>query len=105
METILILNVLFYISLCIVLFDLDYNKTKLPEEPDVPKWVNFVYWIEIITWVWILFIDWRFAVLGIVIYYLSGIIPLPQIIGNFLMSPFKSKTKDKHEKLAKRKLV
>ena len=91
MDTLVILNILFYLSLSVTLFDLDYTKTKLPEELDIPRWVAFIYLVEIVIWVWILIINWKFAILGVAIYYLSGFIPLPQIVGNFLMSPFKPK--------------
>lgn len=93
MNIFVILNILFYLSLSIILFDLDYKKAKLPEEPEIPRWVALIYLVGIITWIRILTINWRFAVLGAIIYFLSGFIPLPQIIGNFLMSPFKPKTK------------
>ncbi len=95
MDIFTILNVLFYLSLSIILFDLDYRRTKLPEEPETPKWVGIIYWIGIITWLWILFINWKIAIIGIIVYYLSVIIPLPQTIGNILMSPFKSKINKK----------
>lgn len=91
MNIFIILNILFYLSLSIVLFDLDYKRSKLPEEPEVPRWVGIVYLVDIISWLAILFIDWKFAILGVVVYYLSTFIPLLQIIGNFLMSPFKPK--------------
>jgi hypothetical protein len=89
MNKLIILNILFYLSLSIVLFDLDYKKAKLPDEPETPKWVGGIYWLLIISWITILFTNWKFAILGVGIYYLSIIIPLPQIIGNFLMAPFK----------------
>jgi len=93
MSTLIILNILFYLSLSVALFDLDYTRSKLPDEPEIPKWVGLIDAVCIISWIAILFTNWKFAILGIVIYYLSVSIPLPQIIGNFLMNPFKPKLK------------
>lgn len=93
MNIFIILNVLFYLSLSIVLFDLDYKKSKQPDEPETPKWVGLVYLVLIISFLAILFLNWKFAVIGLIVYYSSIFIPLPQIIGNFLLSPFKPKTK------------
>jgi prepilin signal peptidase PulO-like enzyme (type II secretory pathway) len=93
MNIFIILNVLFYICLSIVLFDLDYKKSKQPDEPEIPRVVNIVYLILIGSFLAILFLNWRFSVIGIIVYYASGFVPLPQIIGNFILSPFKPKSK------------
>ncbi len=98
MDILILLVILFFLSLSIILFDLDLAKAKkfgdIPtNEPNLPKWTLLFYWIGIGTWIAILFINWKVAFLGVIIYYASAFIPLPQMIGNVLMSPFKSKIK------------
>jgi len=77
-----------------MLFDLDFRKAKKLEgkpkdELNSFKWVGFIYLICIVSWIAILFINWKIAVLGVVIYYASAFISLPQTIGGFLVNLFK----------------
>jgi len=72
---------------------LDFRKAKRLEgkskdEPGSFKWVGLIYLICVASWIAILFINWKIAVLGVVIYYASAFIRLPQIIGKILISPF-----------------
>lgn len=93
MSIFIIINIIFYLSLSIALFDLDYSKSRQLDEPKIPSGVNFVYLILILSFLTIIFWNWKYAVLGLIVYLVSGFVPLPQIIGNILMSPFKPKTK------------
>ncbi len=77
----------------IVLFDLDYKKSKQSDEPELPRFVSILYLVLIASFLAILLLNWRFAVIGIIIYYASIFVPLPQIIGNFVLSPFKPRSK------------
>ena len=77
-----------------MLFDLDFRKAKKIEgksgdELESFKWVGLIYLVCIVSWIAILFINWKIAVLGVVIYYASAFINLPQFIGKILISPFK----------------
>ncbi len=92
---ILLLIIVFFFSLSIVLFDFDYTKSRQPNDPKTPKWIGLIYFFLIGSFVAILFISWKIAVLGVLIYYLSAFIPIPQIVGNFLMSPFKPSVRKK----------
>ena len=79
-----------------MLFDLDFRKAKKLEgkskdELDSFKWVGLIYLICIVSWIAILFINWKIAVLGVVIYYASAFIRLPQFIGLILTSPFRGR--------------
>ncbi|MDD5638661.1 MAG: hypothetical protein PHO28_02010 [Candidatus Pacebacteria bacterium] len=94
MNSFIIANIIFYLSLSIALFDLDYKRAKSLGEPELPNWVGIIYIVLIASWIYILFTDWKFAILGVVVYYLSAIFPLPQIVGNFLMGPFKPKNNE-----------
>jgi len=90
---IIILNILFYLFLSIVVFDLDYRKSKSLDDPDTSQWIGLIYCALIISWIVLLFASWKFALIGFFVYLVSAIFPLPQIIGNILMSPFKPKQK------------
>jgi len=92
--SIFILSLIFFLTFSIMLFDLDFRKAKKLEgkskdELNSFKWVGLIYLICIVSWIAILFINWKIAVLGVVIYYASAFIRLPQFIGKILISPFK----------------
>jgi len=89
--SIVVLNILFYLFLSIALFDLDYKKTKSSDDPELPKWIGIIDFASIIFWIILLFINWKYALIGFIVYLISSIIPIPQMIGNILMSPFKPK--------------
>lgn len=91
MNILLVLSIIFFLSLSIVLFDLDLVKKKNLSNKLRPYWVGFIYFVCIFSWIVILFINWKIAILGIVVYYISAFIKLPQIVGGFIMNPFKSK--------------
>jgi hypothetical protein len=98
MNYILILSIIYFLSLSVVLFDLDYTRAKKignisKDEPATPQWIGSIYLVCIVTWIAILFMNWKISVLGVVVYYSSSVIPLPQTVGNILLSPFKSRGK------------
>lgn len=91
MNTSLIFSIIFFISLSITLFDLDLAKEKNLNNKSRPSWVGLIYIICIVSLIALLFINWKVAILGIIVYYASSFIKIPQIIGGFIMNPFKSK--------------
>jgi len=77
---------------------LDFRKAKRLEgkskdELNSFKWVGLIYLICIVSWIAVLFINWKIAVLGVAIYYASAFIRLPQFIGKILISPFRTMAK------------
>ena len=84
-----------------MLFDLDFRKAKKIEgkskdELESFKWVGLIYLVCIVSWIAILFINWKIALLGIVIYYASAFISLPQAIGRFLVGLINMGKKNKN---------
>jgi len=100
--SIVVLNILFYLFLSIALFDLDYAKSKSLDDPELPQWIGLIDLVLIISWIFLLFVGWKFAFIGFVVYLISSIIPIPQMIGNILMSPFKPKKIGKVNKIDKK---
>ncbi|MFH0873414.1 MAG: hypothetical protein V1846_01085 [Candidatus Komeilibacteria bacterium] len=95
---IFILSLIFFLALSIMLYDLDFRKArklegKSKDELNSFKWVGLIYLICIVSWITILFISWKIAVLGVVVYYASTFIRLPQFIGKIIISPFGAMTR------------
>jgi hypothetical protein len=92
------LTILYGIISSITTFDIRLNQAKKTstfpsEELDIslPNWVASLYWIEWVIFIIIAFLNWKYALLVFIIKFLLKIIPVLEIIGNILMSPFKSK--------------
>ncbi|MEN2416410.1 hypothetical protein AAYQ19_21630 [Flavobacterium sp. D4] len=67
------------------------NGTLPPEEPDLPKWVEILYWLEWIIFAIMVYLNWRYALIVFATKFVLKVLPILEIIGNFLMTPFKKK--------------
>lgn len=98
MDIFILLTILFFITFTIVVFDNQLIRAVKsgalpPDEPQAPKWVALVYWIWIGLGVSLLIINWQSAIFVFLIFVTLSYLGIFEIIGNTLMSPFKSKTK------------
>ena len=100
MTTLIILIIAFVITSSITTFDKRLTQAKRigdlpPDEPSLPSWVALVYWIHIGLIIAMLVINWRYALIILVIGFILEVLPVWETIGNILMSPFKPKPKPK----------
>jgi hypothetical protein len=58
-----------------------------------PKWIGLVYWLCWILFIILVLLNWKFAIIVYVIRFILKVLPVLEIIGNVLMSPFKSNKK------------
>lgn len=92
-----VLVILLFIASSITAFDIQYTRAKktgeIPsEEPNLPKWVMFIYLIVLGLSISIIVIDWKRAlIVFFFIFIFSGFVPVLDIVGNILMRPFRPK--------------
>ena len=90
------LTIVFGILASITTLDIRLIQAKksgaLPiDEPGLPKWVSILYWIEWLILGVIVFLNWKYAIIVSIAKFILKVLPVLEIIGNILMSPFKSK--------------
>ena len=96
MSTLIILTIAFAITSSITTFDKRLTQAKRegilpPDEPSLPSWVAFIFWIHIGLIIAILIMNWKYALIVLVIGFILEVLPVWETIGNILMSPFKPK--------------
>lgn len=67
------------------------NGTKPPDEPNLPQWVAFLYWLEWIIFALLVYLNWKYALMVFAAKFVLKVLPVLETIGNFLMAPFKTK--------------
>ncbi len=88
------------LSVCYLLFSsittLDLRITKAKklgilnnDEANLPKWVLGLYWINWIIIAIIIILNWKYCIILFLFKTLLSILPILEIIGNIVMSPFK----------------
>ena len=101
MPILAILTIAFVITSSITVFDTALNRAKRrnelpPDEPTLPSWVKFIYWVEIGLALVMVVINWKYAIFVFIICFILGtVLPVLEVIGNILMRPFRPKTKIK----------
>ena len=90
---IVLLLVLYGICASITTFDTRLIQAKLQDsnESQLPKWVAIFYWIEWGLLISIAVLNWRIALIAFVVKFILKVLPVLEIIGNILMTPFKLK--------------
>lgn len=88
---ILILTIVYFIIASITTFDIRINQAIKQGENEypLPKWVVIFYWLMWGTWIWIFLLNWQYALAIFFIKFILKVLPVLEIIGNILMSPFK----------------
>lgn len=92
----IIITAIFIITSSITTFDKRLIQAKrvgnVPSnEPILPSWVALVYWVHYGIIVTMFILNWKFALGVVVIGFILEVLPVWEIIGNILMSPFKPK--------------
>lgn len=100
MSTFIILTIAFAITSSIITFDKRLIQAKRegilpPDEPSLPSWVAFIYWIHIGLIIAMLVLNWKYALTVLFIGFILEVLPVWETIGNILMRPFKHGTKSK----------
>ena len=98
MFTFVILTIAFVITSSITTFDKRLIQAKrestLPsDEPLLPSWAGFIGWIHWGLALALLIINWKYAIIVYIVLFILAVLPVMEIIGNILMSPFKQRTK------------
>ena len=98
MSTLIVLTIAFAITSSITTFDKRLTQAKRegilpPDEPSLPSWVAFIFWIHIGLIIAILIMNWKYALIVLVIGFILEVLPVWETIGNILMSPFKPRRK------------
>lgn len=91
-----IFTIAYFITSAITTFDIRLiqgvkNGTLPPDEPMLPKWVNVIFWLDWIIFICLFLLNWKFALLVIVVRFIFKVLPVLETIGNVLMFPFKKK--------------
>ena len=89
--TIIILTIIYFLIASITTFDIRVNQAFLQGEDveRLPKWVAILYWLLWAIWIFIFLLNWEYAIIIFVIKFVLKVLPVLEIIGNILMSPFK----------------
>lgn len=93
---ILVITILYAITSAITTFDIRMTQAKRngtlpPDEPMSPKWVALVFWVDWLLIITLILLNWKYAILVFVVRFILKVLPVLEIIGNILMSPFKPK--------------
>lgn len=93
---VIILTIIYFFTSAITTFDIrmiQAVKSGLltPDEAMLPKWINWVYWLHWVVFISLVFLNWKFAIFIFVIKFILKVLPVLEVIGNVLMSPFKQK--------------
>jgi hypothetical protein len=93
---IIVITILYAITSAITTFDIRMTQAKRdgtlsPDEPMPPKWVALVFWIDWLLIIMLILLNWKYAILVFVVRFILKVLPVLEIAGNILMSPFKPK--------------
>jgi len=93
------LTVAYFIVASITTFDIRVTQAKRegtypPGDPPLPSWIGIFAWMQWIIFVIILYLNWKYALVLFVIKFMLKVLPVLEIIGNILMSPFKPRNPD-----------
>jgi hypothetical protein len=91
-------TIAYAVTSSITTFDLRLSQSKkngtLPvTEPELPKWVNFLYWLEWVFLATLVYLNWKYALIVYAIKFALMVLPVLESLGNILMSPFKKRKK------------
>ena len=91
---VILLAIIYLIISCITTYDIRITQAKRNgilsvEEPDLPKWISLLFWIEWITLIIISILDWKFAIILFVLKFILKVLPVLETIGKILVQPFR----------------
>ncbi len=96
--TLIVLTIIYVITSSITTFDTRLIQARLHSEiplnhPMLPKWIGLVWWLHWGIFISLLFLNWKYAILLFMIKFILKVLPVLEIIGNILMSPFRPRKK------------
>jgi hypothetical protein len=96
-SVLIVLTVLYAVTSSITVFDKRMIQARrdgtLPaDEPMLPSWVAIVVWVHWGIGLSIILLNWQYAIVVFVAKFIVSVLPVLEIIGNFLMAPFRPKS-------------
>ena len=90
---IILITIIYFFTSSITTFDIRIIQAQKEgsDEQSLPRWVAYLYWLNWIFGVLLLLLNWKYALFVFVIRFILKVLPVLEIVGNFLMSPFKVK--------------
>jgi hypothetical protein len=62
------------------------------DEPMLPPWVGVVGWIHWAVGLSIVLLNWQYAIVVFIVKFILSVLPVLEVIGNFLMAAFRPKS-------------
>lgn len=93
-STTLILTVAYFLVASITTFDIRLIQAKKsgtlpPDEPALPAWIGIFAWLEWGIFIWLLVMNWKYALVLLAVKFVLKVLPVLEIVGNVLMRPFR----------------
>lgn len=90
------LLIVYFITASITVFDTRLIQAKRngivePESPMLPNWVGLIAWLDWIVLLSLFLLNWRVAIAAWIVKFILSVLPVLEIIGSLLMTPFKPK--------------
>jgi len=91
------LTVIYGLTSSITVFDKRMIQARrdgtLPDdEPMLPPWVGLVGWVHWAVGLSIVLFNWKYAIVVFIAKFILSVLPVLEVIGNFLMAPFRPKS-------------
>lgn len=96
----LVLTIVYFITAAITSFDANLIRAVRhgdvpPDEPLLPQWVGFLYYVNWGILIALLWFHWKWGILVFVIKTILSFFGVMEIVGNILMAPLKWRRKPK----------
>ena len=69
------------------------NQSEIGDTPYLPKWVALVHWADWGLLLYLIFLDWKYAIATYIIRFTLKVLPVLEFVGGLLMSPFTKRNK------------
>lgn len=95
-QILITLTAIYFVAAAVTTFDIRLIQAKrrgdIPADaPLLPRWTAVFIFLMWGTWIFVLFLNWRYAIFLFVAKFVLKVLPVLETIGNILMSPFKNK--------------
>lgn len=89
------LTFFYLITSAISIFDVRITQAQkngeMGPEESTPQWVGAIHILDWIIFIVLLIVNWKYALIVKFIIFVFKVLPILEIIGNFLLFPFKKK--------------
>jgi hypothetical protein len=88
------LTIAYFLVASVTTFDLRLTQAKRqgtlpPDEASLPEWVGLFAWMQWAIFLALLYLNWKYALVLFAVKFVLKVLPVLEIVGNILMSPFK----------------